>query len=78
MVRLDAKLVRMPEQRIVAQISVSREQRAAADASDEIADEQDAQLTGLRRACIGGGVGHRSLRGRRLVLSHTLPMDPGK
>ena len=64
-VRLNAKLVRMPERKIVAQMSVSREANAAANAVPDIVRAFDAALGGAIEEIVTWTVTNRALSERR-------------
>ncbi len=71
-VRLDAKLVRMPERRIVARHSVSREERAAANALPDIVRAFDRALGGAVEEVVTWTVGNPALSEKpRSVISRT-------
>ena len=63
-VRLTAKLVRMPERKIVAQLSVSREAKAAANAVPDIVRAFDAALGGAIEEIVTWAVTNRALSER--------------
>jgi len=63
-VRLTAKLVRMPERKIVAQLSVSREANAAANAVPDIVRAFDAALGGAIEEIVTWTVTNRALSER--------------
>jgi cholesterol transport system auxiliary component len=72
LVKLNAKLVRTLERRIVAQISVSREANAAANALPEIVRAFDAALGGAIQEIVTWTVSNRALSERRgSVISRT-------
>ena len=60
-VRLTAKLVRMPERKIVAQLSVSREANAAANAVPDVVRAFDAALGGAIEEIVTWTVTNRAL-----------------
>jgi cholesterol transport system auxiliary component len=64
-VRVNTKLVRLPERRIVAQMSVSREAKAAANALPEIVRAFDQALGGAVAEIVGWTLGNRALSERR-------------
>jgi cholesterol transport system auxiliary component len=64
-VALDVKLVRMPERRIVAQIAVSREAKAADNAVPEIVAAFDSALGGAVTEIVTWTLGNRALSERR-------------
>jgi cholesterol transport system auxiliary component len=71
-VRLNAKLVKMPERKIVAQVSVSREANAAANALPEIVGAFDQALGGAIEEIVTWTLGNRALSERgRAVISRT-------
>ena len=63
-VRLTAKLVRMPERKIVARLSVSREANAAANAVPDIVRAFDAALGGAIEEIVTWTVTNRALSDR--------------
>ncbi len=72
-VGLDVKLVRMPARRIVAQISVSREAKATANAVPEVVAAFDSALGGAVTQVVTWTLGNPALSERRSsVLSRTI------
>jgi cholesterol transport system auxiliary component len=65
-VALTAKLVRMPDRKIIAHTSVAREQRAAANKLPEIVRAFDAALGGAVPQVVAWTVGNPALSSRRL------------
>jgi cholesterol transport system auxiliary component len=71
-VRFNAKLVRIPERRIIAQMSVSREAKAAANAMPEIVRAFDQALGGAIEQIVTWTVSNPALsERRRSVISRT-------
>jgi cholesterol transport system auxiliary component len=64
-VALDVKLVRMPARRIVAQISVSREAKASANAVPEVVAAFDSALGGAVTQVVTWTLGNHALSERR-------------
>jgi len=64
-VRVNTKLVRLPERRIVAQTSVTREAKAAANTLPEIVRAFDQALGGAVEEIAGWTLGNRALSERR-------------
>ena len=64
-VKLNAKLIRIPERRIVAQMSVSREAKAAANALPEIVRAFDQSLGGAVEEIVTRTIGNPALSERR-------------
>ena len=76
-VGLNAKLVRMPDRKIVAQLSVSREANAAANAVPDIVRAFDAALGGAITEIVTWTVGNRALaEPRRSAASRTFFVHP--
>jgi len=72
-VRFNAKLVRIPERRIIAQMSVSREAKAAANALPEIVRAFDSALGGAVEEIVTSTIRNPALsERRRSVLSRTI------
>ena len=72
-IRLNAKLVRIPERRIIAQTSVSREAKAAATALPEIVRAFDSALGGAVEEIVTSTIRNPALsERRRSVLSWTI------
>ena len=65
LVRLDVKLLRLPERRIAAQVSISREADAASNALPEIVRAFDAALGGAVEQIVTWTVGNPALAERR-------------
>jgi len=72
LVTLDAQLVRIPERRIVARMSVSREAKAAANSAPEIVGAFDQALGGAVTEVVTWTLGNHALSDRRgSVISRT-------
>jgi cholesterol transport system auxiliary component len=65
LVRLNAKLVRMPDRKIVGQVSASREATAAANAVPDIVRAFEAALGGAVEELVTRTIGNRALSERR-------------
>jgi cholesterol transport system auxiliary component len=64
-VRLQAKLVKMPERRILAQTSIAREEKAAANTIPKIVDAFGVALGGALQELVGWTVSNPALSPRR-------------
>ena len=72
-VRLNAKLIKMPERKIVAQVSVVRDAKAAANALPEIVRAFDSALGGAVEEIVTSTIRNPALsERRRSVLSRTI------
>ena len=72
LVKLNAKLIRLPERRIAAQISASGEAKAAANALPEIVRAFDQALSGAAQDLVIATLGNPALsQRRRSVISRT-------
>jgi cholesterol transport system auxiliary component len=71
-VKLNAKLIRIPERRIAGQMSVTREAKAAANALPEIVRAFDSALGGAAHEIVTWTLGNPALsERRRSVISRT-------